>query len=301
MNARNGRPGSTRAPRAPHLVAAFAAALAGCGSDGSSDADGGASGGGGNDGGASGGEPSTGTGGSIARMTIARDFLYAISGRDEFGGDDEVQLFDISTPTVPVPFTRVRLERGLETLFPYSPPEGGDYLLVGAEAGVYVLDNTDVGNPQFVGTFEHARAEDPVVAQDGYAYVTLRDAGFGVEGANTLSIVDARDLTNPTLVRRLPMQGPRGLSIGDDRLYVCDGRAGIKVYDIPTPGELVFADLEPGVDCLDVIAFDGRLHVITEDALLQYDAMGEELVLLSRLGVDPEGDAAFARGPTPLN
>ena len=290
------RDGSRVATRAIAPVAlALAAALAGCSEDGSNDDASSPTDTGGVDG------TVTGTGGSTARMTIARDYLYAISGRDESGTDDLVQLFDITTPTMPVPFTRVALRPGLETLFPYTPPEGGDYLLVGAADGVYVLDNTDVGNPRFVGTFEHARAEDPVVARDGYAYVTLRDAGFGVEGANTMSVVDVRDLERPTLVRRISMQGPRGLSIGGDRLYVCDGRAGIKIYDISTPGDPTYDGLEPGVDCLDVIAFDDRLHVIARDALLQYDASGEELALLSALGVEGGDDAAFARGPVRLD
>ena len=286
----------------PALVAGvLLSALAGCADDGSSDdSAGGPVGGGaqggvqGGDGGGEGGGPVTGTGGSTARMTIARNFLYAISG------PRDVQLFDITTPSSPSAFARVRIEDGLETLFPYRTPEGADYLLVGAEAGVYVLDNSDVGNPRRVGTFEHARAIDPVVARDGYAYVTLRDDTGTVEGANTLSIVDVRDVAAPALVDRRAMQGPRGLSIGGDRLYVCDGRAGIKSFDIADPADPVFAGSEPGVDCLDVIATDGRLNVITRDALLQYDVANDDFALLSRLGVGTDGDAAFVQGPVSL-
>ena len=294
---RAGTPRATR--RAAWLALALATALAGCSGEGSSDSD--AGGGTGGDGGGTvgGGDgPTTGTGGSTARMTISRNFLYAISGRDESTGDDLVQLFDISTPTAPNPFAQVLLQRGLETLFPYNPPGGGDYLLVGAEDGVYVLDNTDVGNPRRIGTFEHARAEDPVVARNGYAYVTLRDAGFGVEGANTMSVVDVRDLERPTLVTRISMQGPRGLTIGGadgNRVYVCDGRAGLKIFDISDPADPVFAGSEPDLDCLDVIAFDGRLHAITTDELVQYDAATDDLVELSRLGVGSGDEAAFAR------
>ena len=280
-------------PRAATLAAALTLALAGCADDGSSNSDSGVQGGQGGRGGDAGG-PVTGTGGSTARMTIARSFLYALSG------DDQVQLFEISTPSSPNAFSRIRLERGLETLFPYRTPEGADYLLVGAEAGVYILDNTDPASPEFVGEFTHARAIDPVVARDGYAYVTLRDDTGTVEGANTLSVVDVRDVTAPVLVDRLPMQGPRGLSIGGDRLYVCDGRAGIKSYDLADPANPTLASFEPGVDCLDVIATGGRLHVITEDSLLQYDASDDEFTLLSALGVDAQGDAAFVTGPAAL-
>ena len=292
-------PRPSPAALAASIALAASVALAGCSDGGGSDNDAGSTGGGG---GGGGGGPVTGTGGSTARMTIAGNYLYALSGVDPTRGDELVQLFDISTPTSPNPFVQVRLEPGLETLFPYDPPGEGSYLLVGAEDGVYILDNSDVGNPRRIADFRHARAEDPVVARNGYAYVTLRDTGAGVEGANTMTVVDVRDPANPTLVTRLAMQGPRGLSIGADgtRVYVCDGRAGLKTFDITDPADPVFASAEPDLDCLDVIALDGRLHAITADELVQYDASTDDLVELSRLGTGAMDEAAFARGPIEL-
>ncbi len=65
----------------------------------------------------------TGTGGSTARMTISGDYLYAISG-------SRVQLFDISTPASPLPYTQVEVEWDIQTLFPHE-----EHLLVGAASG----------------------------------------------------------------------------------------------------------------------------------------------------------------------
>ena len=251
---------------------ALALALGACTDDSS---DGGSSGDAGNGGGDG---PTTGTGGSLARMTIAGDYLYAIKG------PDEVQLFDITTPSRPLPFVDVRIEFGLETLFPY-----GDYLLVGGADGVYVLDNTEPANPVFLSRFEHARAIDPVVAQDDVAYVTLRERedGFGGTvpgGEDSLTIIDISAIATPTLVRTIAMQGPSGLSVDGDRLYVCDGRAGIKIFDIASPTDPMFAGVVPRVDCRDVIVRDDLMQAITADELLQYDASSDEPVLLSRIG-----------------
>ena len=80
----------------------------------------------------------TGRGGSTARMTIGGDFLYAIAG-------SEVQLFDISAPQAPNPWTKVQVAWDIETLFPY-----GDYLLIGAASGVRIMDNRDPASPQYL-------------------------------------------------------------------------------------------------------------------------------------------------------
>ena len=190
------------APRSAWRTLALAGALAlgGCGEEGG--AGGGGSGG------------LTGTGGSTARMTIVGDYLYAIAGSD-------VQLFDVSAPATPLPWVQVRLGRDIETLFPH-----GDYLLVGASEGVYVMDNTDAASPVEIGRFVHATARDPVVAQGTHAYLTLR-ADFTRPPPATedrMEVLDIADPSAPSLVTTVAMESPAGLAVRDDRLYVCDGR-----------------------------------------------------------------------------
>jgi len=140
----------------------------------------------------------TGIGGSTARMTISGDYLYAISG-------DRVQLLTISNPGSPAPWTQVQIDWDIQTLFPYE-----DYLLVGAADGMHILDNTDPGSPRHVGDFQHARTIDPVVAQNDIAYVTLREdpsSPFN-EIVNQMNVIDISDMTQPTLLDTIPMQGP---------------------------------------------------------------------------------------------
>jgi len=236
----------------------FAGVLVGCGEQG---ADGSSSG------------RDTGVGGSTARMAIVGEFLYAISGRD-------LQLFDISEPQSPNPWVKVDVSREIQTLFPYQ-----NFLLIGAADGVYILDNTDQASPVQVGEFIHATAQDPVVAKDGYAYVTLKSDFTRPNGFinDQLNVVDISDVTNPVLVREQSMQAPEGLVIADNKLFVCDGIAGLKQFDISDPEVPVLEDSLPMLDCNDLIAQNNILYVITDTSIQQYDYSVTPLAFISTL------------------
>ena len=224
-----------------------------------------------------GGGELTGTGGSTARMTIDGDYLYAISGRN-------VQLFDITTPDAPSPWTQVGIDWDIQTLFPYD-----NYLLVGAADGIHILDNTDPASPQYVGDFQHATAIDPVVAQNGIAYVTLKrdltQPGPGL--ANQMNIIDISDVTQAVLLDTVSMQGPAGLSVRGDRLYVCDGAAGLITFDLTDPVKPVVVDVVPNTNCRDVIAVESLLHVIDERGYSQYDTTTGKPLLMSTIESRP--------------
>ena len=133
---------------------------------------------------------------------------------------------------------------------------------MGAADGVHILDNTTPAAPDYVGDFQHATAIDPVVAQNYIAYVTLRrdtsQPGQGI--ANQMNIVDISKVTQPVLIDTLSMQAPEGLSVRNDRLYVCDGIAGLKTFDISDPVVPVINNIVLGVACSDVIATDNQLY-----------------------------------------
>ena len=228
--------------------------------------------GGAGDGSAAGGAR-TGVGGSTARMAIVDDYLYAIAG-------DKIQLFDIAEPASPNPWTKVTIDWEIQTLFPY-----GDYLLVGAADGVHIFDNSDPASPQFIADFTHATAIDPVVANNGFAYVTLKSDFTRPNGfiEDQMNVIDISNITDPQLVLTTPMQGPEGLTIADDQLFVCDGAAGLKVFDISEPATPVFSSVISDVDCNDVIAQNSILYVITDDSFQQYDYSVSPPVFLSRV------------------
>lgn len=227
---------------------------------------------------ADGGSGQTGTAGSTARMIIDGDYLYAISGRT-------VQLFDISQPATPVAWNQVDVGLDIQTLFPYE-----NYLLVGAADGIHILDNTDPGSPRDVGDFRHAITRDPVVAQDDIAYATLRrddtQAGNGI--VNQLNVIDISNVEVPELLQIQPLEGPSGLAVRAERLYVCDGSAGLKIFDISIKQEPVFTHVLSEVECSDVIATDDTLHVIGPLAYSQYNtALAPRPQLMSSIAREP--------------
>ncbi len=219
----------------------------------------------------------TGTGGSMARFTIVDPFLYALH-------DSYIQLVRIDDPVNPSLWSTVDVGWGIETIFPY-----GDYLFIGSTTGMFIYDNTDPENPKQLSAFAHVTSCDPVVAQGDYAYVTLRAESFCGGGVNRLDILDISDLTNPLMVESYAMQGPFGLGIDGATLFVCDGVAGLKVYDATDPMNIDLIAFETSNETYDVILIPPLAIVVGPDGLDQYDytdvATTGELVLLSHLDV----------------
>ena len=219
----------------------------------------------------------TGTGGSMARFTIIEPYLYALH-------DSYIQLVRIDDPVNPSLWSTVDVGWGIETIFPY-----GNYLFIGSTTGMFIYDNTNPENPTKLSAFAHVTSCDPVVAQGNYAYVTLRAGSFCGGGVNRLDILDITDLTDPQMVESYAMQGPFGLGIDGSTLFVCDGVAGLKVYDVADPNNIDLLAFETNNETYDVILIPPLAIVVGPDGLDQYDytdvASTGELVLLSHLDV----------------
>ena len=213
---------------------------------------------------------------STARFIVHDNYLYAISGGD-------IQLFDVQSASSPITWAKVNVAEGIETLFAH-----GDYLLVGADNGVHIYDNADPASPQRVGDFVHARARDPVVAKGDYAYVTLkRDSRVANSVDSQMNVVDIANMRSPTLAKQLPMQGPAGLAAKGDRLYVCDGLAGLKTFDISNPVAPAFISTIENERCHDVLLDGDRLMTVGDSGIRQYDLTKTPYALLSTLSTQP--------------
>lgn len=220
---------------------------------------------------------STGISGSMARFTIFSNYLYAVH-------NNALKLFNIET----VPGINTAgvfpLERVVETIFPYDLK-----LFLGTTTGMLVYGLTNPANPVFISAFEHINSCDPVVVQGNFAYVTLRSGNrcFGV--TNQLDVVDISSITNPFLVKSYPFYNPHGLGIDNNVLFICDGDAGLKVYDATDPMSIHMHQLAhfPDIKSYDVIALGGLLMMIGADGLYQYDYTNlSNLTLLSTIPVN---------------
>jgi hypothetical protein len=199
----------------------------------------------------------SGKGGSLARFTITGDYLYTV---------DQSSLHTISIADVEHPQKVADKSLGIytETIYPY-----GNSLLLGTETGMFVYDVTNPASPQQITYFQHIRSCDPVVAENGFAYITLNTANQRCwNGTNELQIIDINNLNSPQLIKSMSLTAPMGLDIHNDTLFVCD--QGLRIINVVNKQNPVEINYFYDIPALDVIYQDGRLIVTGNDGLHQY-------------------------------
>jgi len=212
----------------------------------------------------------TGTGGSMARFTIKGNYLYAV----DF---DNLQVFDISNPVYTQSIDHQHVGFGIETIFP-----AGNHLFLGARNGMYIYGLQNPGKPNKISFTPHFVSYDPVVVQDNYAYVTLRQ-GDGLGGwGNMLQIYDISKLDRPQLIREYPMWGPRGLGIDGNKLFICDDK--LKIFNLKTPSDIELIE-SFDISAIDVIPDGETLYVIAEDGFYQYSYTQGNVALISKITI----------------
>ncbi len=166
-----------------------------------------------------------GTGGSMARFTVAGDHLYTVD-------NSSLKVFSLADPKKPAFKISRNVGLDVETIFPL-----GKNLFLGTSVGMYIFDITSPENPEKISYYEHIYACDPVVSDGQYAYVTLSSSNARCwRAGNELQIVDIQNRAAPKLVNQHPLSAPRGLAIRNDTLWVCDN--GIKVFDVHNKSQI---------------------------------------------------------------
>lgn len=203
-----------------------------------------------------------GVGGSMARFGLYNEYLYAVD-------KNKLYMFDVSTPSIPVDIGTQNVGWDIETMFIYD-----GHMFLGTQSGMRIYSLKVPTVPEYIGQFWHVTSCDPVVISNGYAYVTLRGGTRCGSNVNRLDIIKlSADYTDNELLASYPMQGPYGLGIDDDILFVCDGDAGLKVYDVKDKLNLQNNQLAVflGINTYDVIPLNGNLFMIGDDGFYQYD------------------------------
>ncbi len=207
------------------------------------------------------GATNTGTGGSLARFTVYEDFLYTVDY-------SSLRLFAISTPADPIMVKELYIGWNIETLYPYE-----NKLFLGSTTGMIIYSLEDPSNPLFISQFSHATSCDPVVVEGNYAYVTLRAGNLCGDIKSQLDVIDITDIHNPVQIAEYEMEEPYGLGIDDTLLFVCDGAAGLKIYNAADPKKIDQHKLAQYEDihAFDVIPLGDVLVMIGTDGLYQYE------------------------------
>ena len=223
---------------------------------------------------ASDGGGNLGTGGSMARFSIKNDYLYVA---------DEAKLsaFDISNPASPNLVSSEYAGWNIETLFSYE-----DHLYLGSDRGMYIYSIENPASPHSVSYLEHVQGCDPVVVKDNYAYVTIRGGNACGQNFNQLDVVDISDKQNPFIEKTYEMSNPYGLGVKDNWLFICDGDAGLKVYDIENTPDLRLIDQFSNISTYDVIPLEDKLLMVGDNILYQYSYKGNEISLISSFALN---------------
>lgn len=244
------------------IMATMALMASGCGSDSSSEVA--FSDNGGN---------TTGQGGSLARFTIMGDTLYTA----RHAAQSTIRAYSISNPaTIQEVGSYPQNFVELETLFPLP---SRNFLLSGSTTGMLIFKPTFQGLVE-IGRFTHARSCDPVVANDEYAFVTLRDGRVCNQGLNQLDVLDIRNPQNVMLIKTELLNRPKGLALDGNVLFVCE-EDKLSVFNVTDPANL-FRVQSIDIVADDVIARNGILMVMSRIGISQYtyNTTGTQLTFL---------------------
>ncbi len=135
-----------------------------------------------------------------------------------------------------------------------------------------------------LGTANHVRACDPVVAADTVSYVTVRTGTACGGDVNALYVYDLHNIMQPVQKNVVNLQNPHGLGIRGNTLFVCDGAGGLKVYNIKQAYYPVLKHTLTGETFYDCIPYDDVLVCMIEGGIALYDISDTDAIrLLSKI------------------
>lgn len=217
-----------------------------------------------------------GTGGSMAKFLAFSNVLYTID-------NSKLTVFDINTASAPVKNSVQYMRWGIETIYPYN-----NNLFVGSQTGMLIYDISNPFAPEYISSFDHWRACDPVVVEGNTAYVTLRSGTACQTTLNQLDVIDISTIKTPKLYKSYPMDNPHGLGIDNGTLFICDGDSGLKIYNASDPMAVTSNHIKTfkDINASDVIPVNGVLFMIGSDGFYQYDYSDlNNIKLLSKIPV----------------
>ena len=217
-----------------------------------------------------------GISGSLSRFTITNSRLYTI----DF---ERLKVFNVDVANDPLQVNSMSTNNwNAETIFPFK-----DKLFIGAQTGISIFNIANVNIPAYEGGFGHVRICDPVIADDNYAYVTLWSESRCAGNLNELEVLDISNIKTPILVKKYQLKSPHGLSKDGNLLFICDGSAGLKIYNAADVQNLQLLKQVNNINAFEVIAYNKNAIVVATDGLYQYDYSNPaNISLLSKISIN---------------
>jgi hypothetical protein len=220
-----------------------------------------------------------GIGGSMARFAILNDYLYSVTS-------SKLNVVNVVHEQQPEWVKTIASDdrfSTIETVYPFK-----NKLFVGSQTAMFIYNVDNPSAPVLEGTFNHARVCDPVIADNKYAFVTLRSGGGTIchDDVNQLDVLDIHNITNPTLIKSYPLTNPHGLSKDGNVLFVCDGDDGLKIFDATDVNNIQQLKKIKLPETFDVICYNKTAIVSAKDGLYQYDYSNvADVKLLSKITI----------------
>ncbi len=214
--------------------------------------------------------------GSYSTMLTLGDRLYLVN-------QQELITYNIESKNAPYLIDRSNVGFDIESLFHYQ-----GLLLIGSSRTMHIFQLDEQGIPQKESSTDYFASDnivcvgDPIVMRQNLAYVTLADVSDNSicwgRLVNELRVYDMTNLNNPELLTIQPLPNPKGMALGLNNLYICDGRKGLFVMDINDPVNPVLKQHITGFEAFDAIVRDDLLIVSAKNQLIQFDISDENLI-----------------------
>lgn len=205
----------------------------------------------------------TGKGGSLARFIINGAYMYVVDNAT-------LKTFSLSDPKNPSLVNSIQIGFNIETIYAFK-----DNLFIGSQDAMYIYNIQNPSQPTYKSTSSHLRACDPVVADDNYAYVTVRSSNNGSPcggTANALMVYDVTNISYPVLINELQLSNPHGLGLKNNILYVCDDINGLRILDISDPKNIQFKyTIKNNYAYQDVIIDANYMYCMLTNGFIIYD------------------------------
>lgn len=223
--------------------------------------------------------------GKYKTMLSVDNYLYAVN-------NSQLITFDMTDKANPVEIDKKDVGEDIENLY-----ETEKVLFIGSQTNLHIYDLKSNGIPveasstPYVNFGDEITVCDPVAATNDIAYVTLsssfwiNDGGCPtVANVNEIRSYDVKDIENPIFVSSRQMENPQGLSIDGDYIFVSEGNTGFNVYKIDHTGNMDYVTSNYDGSSYDLFAKDGKLLVVSEEEIRQYDYSDiNNIILYSKL------------------
>lgn len=219
--------------------------------------------------------------GSYSTMLPLGNKLYVVSKTKIF-------TYDATDAKDPILLDTKELGFDIESLIHHD-----GLLLIGSKSNMYIFSLDENGIPvresqtEYFGFADGLCNSDPIVVRNSIAYVTLSTIVSQCGNSrivNELRVYNITDFKNPILINQQDMSLPKGLGLGKEKLFICDGIDGLIILDIKNPKSPLKEKAIAGFEAYDLIVKNEVLMVVAKDELLQFDiSIENDIKLLSTI------------------